>query len=82
VKREPHRFAAIRGVVDDHREFRASMVPTLIDVDRVVSDYCSEHQIEFPVSVDEKIDLHLRAIEERLATIAAHPADSSDAPMI
>jgi Fe-S-cluster containining protein len=79
VKREPHRFAAIRGVIEDHREFRASMVPTLIDVDRVVSDYCIEHEIEFPVSLDEKIELHIRAIEERLAIIAARPADSSDA---
>ena len=90
VKREPHRFATIRDVIDTRCEFRGlnlrqspacrqpGTIPALIDVDRVVSDYCREHQIDFPDILDEKIRLHLLAIEERLATISTRSPDDSD----
>jgi len=90
VKREPHRFTTIRDVIDTRCEFRGlnlrqspacrqpGTIPALIDVDRVVSDYCREHQIDFPDILDEKIRLHLLAIEERLATISTRSPDDSD----
>lgn len=90
AKREPHRFATIRDVIDTRcvvqgLNLRRSptcrqpgTIPSLIDVDRVVSDYCREHQIEFPDMLDEKIELHMQAIEERLATISSRSADESD----
>ncbi len=90
VKREPHRFATIRDAIDTRCEVQGlnvrqsptrrqpGTIPSLIDVDSVVSDYCREHQIEFPDEIDEKIKLHMQAIEERLATISRWPADDSD----
>jgi uncharacterized protein len=86
VKREPHRFAKIREVIDT-REVQGlkrrqsptcrqlGTVPSLIDVDRVVSNYCQERQIEFPDTLDDKIALHIRAIEDRLARISAQSGD-------
>ncbi len=90
VKRAPHLFATIRDVIDTRCEFQGvymrqsptcrqpGTIPSLIDVDRVVSDYCREHQTEFPDMLDEKIGLHIQAIEERLATISAWSAGDSD----
>jgi Fe-S-cluster containining protein len=79
AQREPHRFASIRGTIDDHCEFHTATIPSLIDVDRVVSEYCRERDLEFPTTVDEKIALHFQAIEERLAIISARTADDPDA---
>jgi Fe-S-cluster containining protein len=90
VKRKPHLFATIRELIDARCEVNGfklrrspncrqpGKVPYLIDVDRVVSDYCREHRIEFPETLDEKIALHTRAIEERLEIISAHSAGNSD----
>jgi Fe-S-cluster containining protein len=90
VKREPHRFAKIREVIDTRCEFQGlnprqsptcrepGTVPALIDVDRVVSDYCHERHIEFPDTLDEKIALHMRAIEDRLARISAQSGNDPD----
>lgn len=83
VNREPHLFGAMRDVIDTRCEFQGlnlrqsptcrqpGTIPSLIDVDRVVSSYCRDRQIEFPETLDEKIALHIRAIEERLAIISA-----------
>jgi Fe-S-cluster containining protein len=83
VNREPHLFVAIRDVIDTRCEFqglnlrrsptfrRPGTIASLIDVDPVVSNYCRDRQIEFPETLDEKIALHIRAIEERLAIISA-----------
>lgn len=83
VKREPRRFATIRDIIEAHCELKTAMIPELIDVDRVVSDHCRERRLEFPATVDEKITLHIQAIEERLATISARQqveaADNPDA---
>ena len=89
VRRKPQLFATIRDLIDARCEVNGfklrrspncrqpGKVPYLIDVDRVVSDYCRDRQIEFPVAVDEKIKLHIQAIEERLAAISSGSADSS-----
>jgi Fe-S-cluster containining protein len=79
AQREPHRFASIRGTINDHCEFHTTKIPSLIDVDRVVSEYCRERHLEFPSTVDEKIDLHFQAIEDRLAVISARTVDDPDA---
>jgi uncharacterized protein len=90
VKREPHRFATIRDAIDTRCEVQGlnvrqsptcrqpGTIPSLSDVDRVVSDYCREHRIEFPDEIDEKIRLHIQAIEQRLAKISTQSADDSD----
>ena len=74
AQREPHRFASIRGTINDHCEFHTTKIPSLIDVDRVVSEYCRERHLEFPANVDEKIALHIQAIDERLAIISTRQA--------
>ncbi len=83
VNREPHLFGAMRDVIDTRCEVQGlnlrrsptcrqpGTIPSLIDVDRVVSSYCRDRHIEFPEALDEKIALHIRAIEERLAIISA-----------
>jgi len=79
AQREPHRFASIRGTINDHCEFHTTKIPSLIDVDRVVSEYCRERHLEFPANVDEKIALHIKAIEERLAIISTRqPVEMTD----
>ena len=76
VKREPDRFATMRDTIGAHSEFRTEAIPALIDVDRVVSDYCRQRQLGFPAALDERIALHIEAIEERLATIS--PGQSAE----
>jgi len=87
VKREPHRFAAVRDLIGTRCEFHGlntresptcrqpGTIPSLIDVDRVVSDYCRDRGLEFPETLDDKIALHIQAVEERLARISASSAD-------
>jgi Fe-S-cluster containining protein len=77
VKRAPSRFTAIRDLIDAHCEFRSDAVPSLIDVDQVVADYCRAHRRELSVALDDEITLHIQAIEERLAKLAARPADET-----
>jgi Fe-S-cluster containining protein len=74
VKRKPERFATIRSIIEERCEFRGVQpgeIPSLIDVDRVVSNYCREHKLEPPASVAGKIAIHMRAIEEKIAAICA-----------
>jgi Fe-S-cluster containining protein len=88
VKRKPDRFATIRSIIEERCEFRSlrpGEVPPLIDVDRVVSNYCREHKLELPASVAAKIAIHMRAIEEKIAAISprqrvdrAHDADADN----
>jgi Fe-S-cluster containining protein len=74
VRRKPDRFATIRSIIEERCEFRGVQsgdVPVLIDVDRVVSNYCRERKLELPASVPAKIAIHTRAIEEKIAAISA-----------
>ena len=93
AQREPHRFARIRDILDSRCEVRGlslrrsptcrqpGTVTPLIDVDRVVSEYCRERHLEFPATVDEKIALHIQAIDERLAIISTRqPVEMTDDP--
>lgn len=43
-------------------EFKPSS--PLLDFDSVVEQYCREHDIGVPSDVDERLDLHLQALEE------------------
>jgi Fe-S-cluster containining protein len=79
AQREPFRFATIRDIIEAHCQFHTAAIPSLIDVDRVVSDYCRERQLEFPANLAEELALHMQAVEERLAIISAPPADGVDA---
>jgi Fe-S-cluster containining protein len=86
VKRKPDRFATIRSIFEERNESRGpGEIPSLIDVDRVVSNYCRERKLELPASVPEKIAIHVRAIEEKIAAISArqrvgqaHAADADN----
>jgi hypothetical protein len=83
AQRAPHRFATIRNVIETHCEVRGlnlrpstncrlpGTIPSLTDVDCVVSNYCREHKLELPATVPEKIAIHTRAIEEKIAAISA-----------
>jgi uncharacterized protein len=73
VKSKPDRFATIRSIIEERSEFRGppGEIPSLIDVDRVVSDYCRERKLELPATIPAKIAIHMRAIEEKIAAISA-----------
>jgi Fe-S-cluster containining protein len=73
VKRKPGRFATIRSIIEERSEFRGppSEIPSLIDVDRVVSDHCRERKLELPATIPAKIAIHMRVIEEKIAAISA-----------
>jgi Fe-S-cluster containining protein len=79
VRRRPDRFATIRSVIEERCDSRAAKmppsgpgeIPSLIDVDRVVSDYCRERKLELPATIPAKIAIHMRAIEERIAATSA-----------
>ncbi|HZC46125.1 MAG TPA: YkgJ family cysteine cluster protein [Candidatus Acidoferrum sp.] len=83
AKRKPDLFATMRSIAESRCEFhgvriRSSRncrqqgeIPALIDVDRVVSNYCRERKLDPPSTVDEKIAIHIKAIEEKLAAISA-----------
>ena len=43
-------------------------VPTILDMDRVVGNYCADHEIPLPSDVTEKMNLHIHIIEEWLHT--------------
>lgn len=87
VRHKPDRFAAIRGIIEERNECRGRLdeIPPLIDVDRVVANYCRERKLELPATVPAKIAIHLRAIEERIAAMSerqrieqVHDADVDD----
>jgi Fe-S-cluster containining protein len=70
ARRIPQWFGAIRDRMDAHCAFRITTTPALVDVDRVVSDYCIERRLEAPIAIEQKISMHIRAIEEQLESIA------------
>ena len=97
VRRKPVRFATIRSIIGTRCECHGlnlqqsptcrqpGTIPALIDVDRVVSNYCRERKLEPPTTVPAKIAIHMRAIEEKIAAISArqkveqaHDADGDD----
>lgn len=74
VKRKPDRFATIRSIIEERSKsggLRAGEIPSLIDVDAVVANYCREHKLEMPAMIPAKIAIHMRAIEEKIAAISA-----------
>jgi uncharacterized protein len=74
VKRKPDRFATIRSIIEERSksgELRAGEIPSLIDVDAVVANYCRERKLEMPAMIPAKIAIHMRAIEEKIAAISA-----------
>lgn len=71
ARREPQRFGRLRDLIDSHCTFKAAALPALVDVDRVVRDYCARRRIAPPDSPEEKIALHLRTIEERIDALSA-----------
>lgn len=40
---------------------------SMLDVDAVVTRWCNEHHVEVPATVDERVALHIRALETMLA---------------
>ncbi len=83
VKRKPDRFATIRSIIGTRCECHGvnlrqsptcrqpGTIPSLIDVDRVVANYCRKRKLELPATVAEKIAIHMQAIEEKIAAISA-----------
>ncbi len=90
VRRKPRWFAPVRSRLDSRCEIQGfamrssprcrelGTVPYLIDVDRVVAEFCLEHRFESPTAIEKKIELHIRAIEERIAALAALERDGEE----
>lgn len=69
IRLAPKLFRPIRETMTLYFELRAHDVLELIDVDRVVGDYCRDRELELPASLDGLIALHIEAIEQRLAAL-------------
>jgi Fe-S-cluster containining protein len=69
IRSVPASFRMVRETMTLHYELRAQDVPELIDVDRVVADYCLDRGIESPTNLDGFIALHIEAIEHRLSAL-------------
>jgi Fe-S-cluster containining protein len=69
IRSAPASFRMVRETMTLHYELRAQNVPELIDVDRVVADYCQDRGFEPPTNLDGIIALHIEAIEHRLAAL-------------
>ena len=69
IRSAPKFFHLVRETMTLHYELRAQNVPELMDVDRVVADYCRDRGLELPADLDGLIALHLEAVELRLAAL-------------
>jgi hypothetical protein len=50
---------------------RAQNVPALIDVDRVVAEYCGIRGESVPEKIDDLVSIHIAAIMEKLAAVCS-----------
>ena len=78
VRSDPELFPTVRQTIDSHCEFRAQNVPELIDVDRVVAEFCHNRGDPVPTDIDKLIQMHILAIEEK--TAALRGAEVVDGP--
>ena len=78
VRARPELFPTVRQTIDSHCEFRTQNVPELIDVDRVVTEFCSNRGDPVPTDIDKLIPMHILAIEEKVA--ALREAELVDGP--
>ena len=78
VRSRPELFPIVRQTIDSHCEFRTQNVPELIDVDRVVAEFCRNRGDPVPTDIDKLIPIHILAIEEKSA--ALRDAEVVDGP--
>ena len=72
IRSAPDLFGPVRETMQLHYDLRAEApVPELIDVDRVVAEYCRTKEIVPPTDVEGSIAIHIAAIEEKLAALNA-----------
>jgi Fe-S-cluster containining protein len=69
VRSRPELFPTVRQTIDSHCEFRTQNVPELIDVDRVVAEFCRNRGDPVPTDIDKLIPMHILAIEEKAAAL-------------
>jgi len=69
VRSRPELFPTVRQTIDSHCEFRTQNVPELIDVDRVVAEFCRNRGDPVPTDIDKLIPMHILAIEEKVAAL-------------
>jgi hypothetical protein len=70
----PEFFPVIRQTIERHCEFLARKTPELIDVDRVVAEFCRNSASAVPGAIDDLIRTHIQAIEERIAALQEREA--------
>lgn len=65
--------AGLRGdierVAGEALEQDAEMMSEWVDMDRIVGNYCVRHDAPIPASVEEKMAVHIQAIDEWIASI-------------
>lgn len=72
VRSAPELFARVRETMRLHYDLRAEApVPELIDVDRVVAEYCRAKGSAPPTDVEGSLITHILAIEEKIAVLNA-----------
>lgn len=69
VRSRPELFSTVRQTINSHCEFRTQNVPELIDVDRVVTEFCGDRGNPVPTDIDKLIPMHILAIEEKVAAL-------------
>jgi uncharacterized protein len=69
VRSRPELFPTVRQTIDSHCEFRTQNVPELIDVDRVVAEFCRNRGDPVPTDIEKLIAMHILAIEEKVAAL-------------
>ena len=69
IRSGPELFPTVRQTIDSHCEFRTQNVPELIDVDRVVAEFCRKRGDAVPADIDKLIPMHILAIEEKVGAL-------------
>jgi Fe-S-cluster containining protein len=69
IRSAPKLFRPIRETMTSYYELHAHDAVEMIDVDRIVGDYCRDRGLALPASLDGLITLHIEAIEQRLVAL-------------
>ena len=80
IRSTPGLFAPIRDIMQLHYKFRTSSVPEMIDVDRVVAEYCRARGKDQPEDLDELISMHIRTIEQKLTEVLSAVSQGNTPP--
>jgi Fe-S-cluster containining protein len=80
IRLAPKLFRPIRETMTSYFEGRAHDILELIDVDRIVADYCRDRGLELPASLDGLVALHIEIIKHRLAALIDAVSEATRRP--